>query len=97
MKCLKCQFRNPEGLTFCSKGSFRNLPRFKFCGECGHDLNLSIEPPLRELSVDEKLHQVQRYLPTGLTEKIPSQKDKLEEKLKQVTRMCCAMPGFAHS
>jgi class 3 adenylate cyclase/tetratricopeptide (TPR) repeat protein len=105
MKCLKCHFQNPEGLTLCSKCgaelekvcprcSFRNPPQFKFCGECGHGLNFRIEPSPRELSFDEKLRKIQRYLPTGLTEKILSQRDKIEGEHKQVTVMFCDMKGF---
>ena len=105
MKCLKCHFENPEGLSICSKCGaelekacsrcgFRNPPQFKFCGECGHGLNLHTEPPLRELSFDEKLRKIQRYLPTGLTEKILSQRDKIEGEHKQVTVMFCDMKGF---
>jgi class 3 adenylate cyclase/ribosomal protein L40E len=105
MKCLKCHFENPEGLSLCSKCGaelekacsrcgFRNPPQFKFCGECGHGLNLHTEPPLRELSFDEKLRKIQRYLPTGLTEKILSQRDKIEGEHKQVTVMFCDMVGF---
>jgi class 3 adenylate cyclase/tetratricopeptide (TPR) repeat protein len=105
MKCLKCHFQNPEGLAFCSKCgaelekvcpgcSFRNPPQFKFCGECGHDLNFHTEPSPRELSFDEKLRRIQRYLPTGLTEKILSQRDKIEGEHKQVTVMFCDMQGF---
>ena len=49
MKCLKCQFENPEGMKFCGEGGsrlekiypsrdFPNPSQFKFCGECGHNL-----------------------------------------------------------
>ena len=80
MKCSKCQFENPEGM--------------KFCGECGHNLTLSSEPTLKDLSFDEKLDKIQRYLPKGLTEKILSQRDKIEGERKQVTVMFCDMEGF---
>ena len=81
MKCPKCQFENPVGA--------------KFCNECGHDIASSlsgISPPA--LSFEEKLEKIQRYLPTGLTEKILSQKDKIEGELRQVTVMFCDMEGF---
>jgi class 3 adenylate cyclase/ribosomal protein L40E len=105
MKCLKCHYQNPEGLTLCSKCGaelekacprcgFRNPPQFKFCGECGHGFNFHTEPPPGELSFDEKLRKIQRYLPTGLTEKILSQRDKIEGEHKQVTVMFCDMKGF---
>jgi class 3 adenylate cyclase len=46
------------------------------------------------LSFDEKLSKVQKYLPKGLTEKILSQKDRIEGERKQVTVMFCDMEGF---
>jgi class 3 adenylate cyclase/ribosomal protein L40E len=105
MKCLKCHFQNPEGLTLCSKCgaemekvcprcSFRNPPPFKFCGECGHGLNLHTEPSTRELSFDQKLEKIQKYLPGGLTQKILAQKGKIEGERKQVTVMFCDLVGF---
>ena len=106
MKCLKCHFDNPESAKFCvecgeklekkcQKCGFGNSPSFKFCAECGHKLSLpSKEPPTRALSFDEKLDKIQRYLPKGLTEKILSQKDKIEGERKQVTVMFCDMQGF---
>jgi hypothetical protein len=50
MKCLKCQFENPEGAKFCVEcGSkfevpcpacgFANSPGFKFCAESGRPMN----------------------------------------------------------
>jgi class 3 adenylate cyclase len=105
MKCLMCKFQNPEGLTICSKCgaelekvcsrcSFSNPPQFKFCGGCGHALNSQNEPTPRDLSFDEKLHKIQRYLPTGLTEKILSQRDKIEGERKLVTVMFCDIEGY---
>jgi len=66
----------------------------KFCGECGHDLSLPSEPPPRDLSLDEKLVKIQRYLPKGLTEKILAQRDRIEGERKQVTVLFCDMEGF---
>jgi len=80
MKCPECQTENPEGA--------------KFCIECGHALtSLSNKAP-QALSFDEKIDKIQRYLPKGLTEKILSQKDKIEGERKQVTVMFCDMQGF---
>jgi len=76
-----------------SCGAFIPLGR-KFCGECGHNLTLPSEPTPRDLSFDEKLDKIQRYLPKGLTEKILSQRDKIEGERKQVTVMFCDMEGF---
>ena len=105
MKCPNCQFENPEGIQFCGKCgtkfekicpqcNFSNPPEFEFCGKCGHDLTVPFEQPPRDLSFDEKLEKIQRYLPGGLTEKILAQRDKIEGERKQVTVMFCDMKGF---
>jgi predicted ATPase/class 3 adenylate cyclase len=105
MECPKCKFQNPEGIKFCgkcgkklekecSKCRYINPPNFKFCGECGQSLILSSEFIPKELSFDDKLDRIQRYLPKGLTEKILSQKDRIEGERKQVTVMFCDMEGF---
>ncbi len=51
-------------------------------------------PALKELSFDEKLAKIQRYLPKDLTQKILAQRDKIEGERKQVTVMFCDMEGF---
>ena len=51
-----------------------------------HEAILS-EPVVKELSFDEKSDKIQRYLPKGLTEKILSQRNKIESERKQVTVM----------
>jgi len=105
MKCPKCQFENPETRKFCRECGtklilvcpqchFENLPADKFCSECGYQLSLLPKPFPKELSFDEKLAKLQRYLPKGLTEKILSQRDKIEGERKQVTVMFCDMEGF---
>jgi class 3 adenylate cyclase len=70
-----------------------------FCKECAYDLRKpkeapSIEPSPKDLSFDEKIDKIQRYLPKGLSEKILSQRDKIEGERKQVTVMFCDMEGF---
>ncbi len=80
MKCPNCQFKNPDEM--------------QFCGKCGHELSIPSGLPPKELSFEEKLKRIQRYLPKGLTEKILSQKDKIEGERKQVTIMFCDMKGF---
>jgi len=80
MKCPKCQHENPDGQNF--------------CGECGHKITLSSTQSSPALSFDEKIAKIQRYLPEGLTEKVLSQKDKIEGERKQVTVMFCDMKGF---
>jgi len=104
MKCPACQFENPDGINFCGecgaklekqcpKCKHSNPPRFKFCGECGHNLSLPLETSLKELSFDEKLEKIQKYLPGGLTEKILAQRGKIEGERKQVTVLFCDMEG----
>ncbi len=53
-----------------------------------------LEPSPKDLSLDEKLAKIQRYLPKGLTEKILAQRGKIEGERKQVTVLFCDMEGF---
>ena len=105
MKCPQCQFENPEQMKFCGecgaklekvcpKCDFSNPLKFKYCGECGHNLSLPSALPPKELSFNEKLEKIQRYLPEGLTEKILTQKERIEGERRQVTVMFCDMEGF---
>ena len=105
MKCPGCQSENSEEAKFCGKcgeklflictqcGS-ENTPGNNFCNECGHNLTIPSEPTPKDLSFDEKIDKIQRYLPKGLTEKILGQRDKIEGERKQVTVMFCDMEGF---
>jgi len=105
MQCPKCQFENPESAKFCvdcgekfekkcPACGFSNSPTFKFCAECGHNLTQPSEAPPKELSFDEKIEKIQKYLPKGLTDKILSQRDRIEGENKQVTVMFADMEGF---
>ena len=105
MKCPKCQFENLKGAKFCNECGCKlelacpecnkpNPPGSKFCNECGNSLTILSEQPAKELSFDEKIEKIQRYLPQGLTEKILSQKNKIEGEHKQVTVMFCDMAGY---
>ena len=105
MQCPHCQFDNREGAKFCiecgnkleincSKCSHLNPPSSKFCEECGSKLNLLSEQAPQELSFDEKIAKIQKYLPQGVTEKILAQKDRIEGERKQVTVMFCDLEGF---
>jgi class 3 adenylate cyclase/predicted ATPase len=80
--------------VLCPQCSSENLPEDNFCDQCGHNLTIPSEPSPKDLSFDEKLDKIQRYLPKGLTEKILSQRDKIEGERKQVTVMFCDMEGF---
>jgi len=109
MKCPNCQHQNLEDARFCNECGHKlelicpecgkvNPPGSRFCNKCGQNLTLPSEPALRptlkDLSFDEKLDKIQRYLPKGLTDKILSQRDKIEGERKQVTVMFTDMEGF---
>jgi len=105
MKCSDCQFDNREGAKFCGqcghkfeiscqKCGSKNQAENKFCDECGFKLILSSEQISKQISFEEKLNKIQKYLPKGLTEKILSQRNKIEGERKQVTVMFCDMEGF---
>jgi class 3 adenylate cyclase/tetratricopeptide (TPR) repeat protein len=105
MKCPNCQFENREEAKFCNECGSKfeltcpecgatNRGGSKFCDECGSKLSLPVEKAPKDLSFDEKLTKIQKYLPKGLTEKILSQRDRIEGERKQVTVMFCDMQGF---
>jgi class 3 adenylate cyclase/tetratricopeptide (TPR) repeat protein len=105
MQCPECQFDNREGAMFCiecgtkleikcSECSHLNPPASKFCEACGSKLNLLFEQAPQELSFEEKITKIQKYLPKGVTEKILAQKDRIEGERKQVTVMFCDLEGF---
>jgi class 3 adenylate cyclase/tetratricopeptide (TPR) repeat protein len=105
MKCPQCGFENKPGNFFCTQCRTRLVLRCpqcnseieeadRFCGKCGHDLHTPIKPVPSDLSFDQKIAKIQRYLPEGLTEKILSERDKIEGEKKQVTVMFCDMEGF---
>ena len=89
MKCQQCQFENPPGVKFCVECGTKlepvcpncnapNSPDYKFCGEGGHNLSSPVETASpKDLSFDEKLAKIKKYLPGGLTEKILSQRDRI--------------------
>ena len=105
MKCSKCGFENPEGKKFCGRCGTKiesicpscqspNPPDFQFCGECGYNLTQPFAAPPKELSFDEKIAKLQKYLPSGITEKILSQRNKIEGEKRQVTVLFCDITGF---
>ena len=105
MKCPKCQFDSPESAKFCGECGAKleiscpqcgkgNSPGGKFCFNCGHNLSVLSASPPKDLSFDEKIAKTQKSMPKGITEKILSQRDKIEGERKQVTVMFCDMKGF---
>lgn len=106
MKCPACQSENSDARKFCGECGAKlllkcphcgsdNLPNDKFCGECGHNLLTPTETALpKTLSFDEKLARIQKYLPGDLTEKILSQRDRIEGERRHVTIMFVDMKGF---
>ena len=105
MHCPKCQIENPSDRKFCRecgaklvltcpKCQFENILSDKFCGWCGHNLTQLFAAPPKELSFDEKIAKIQKYLPSGITEKILSQRDRIEGEKKQVTVLFADMENF---
>ena len=105
MQCPKCQIENPSNRKFCRecgaelvltcpKCQFKNIPYDKFCGDCGHNLTQPSPTILKELSFEEKIAKIQKYLPSGITEKILSQWDRIEGEKRQVTVLFCDMKDF---
>jgi class 3 adenylate cyclase/tetratricopeptide (TPR) repeat protein len=71
-----------------------NPPASRFCDECGQPFTPPAAQPSRELTFEEKIEKIQRYLPKGLTQRILSKRDRIEGERKQVTVMFCDMEGF---
>ncbi len=105
MQCPDCQTINKEGSKFCGgcgnklflicpNCSSENSPENNFCNDCGQNLAQPVKAGAKELSFDEKLEKIQKYLPKGLTEKILAQRDRIEGERKQITVMFCDMEGF---
>jgi class 3 adenylate cyclase/tetratricopeptide (TPR) repeat protein len=65
----------------------------KFCMDCGHRLSRPAEKPSADITFDEKIKKIQKYLPEGITEKILSQRDRIEGERKHVTVMFSDMQG----
>ena len=104
MKCPRCKFETPAGAKFCNECGHKleiscsecnriNPPGSKFCIECGHQLTQPPPTQPKDLSFDQKIEKIQKYLPEGLTKKILSQRDRIEGERKHVTVMFCDMQG----
>lgn len=105
MECPFCRSQAPIGAKFCVECGnkfevpcpacgFGNSPSHKFCAECGQKLAQVRDTPIRDISFDDQLNKIRRYLPQGLIEKILSQRDKIEGERKEVTVMFCDLVGF---
>ena len=105
MKCPECDHDVPDNALFCnncgnkleiicSSCETSNPSGSRFCIQCGNNLSEPATPAPRELSFEEKLEKIQKYLPKDLTEKILSQRGKIEGERKQVTVMFCDLEGF---
>lgn len=92
MKLLDPLIGVKESATMkCSNCQHENLETANFCNKCGTKLTLAV-PDLSAL--EEKINKIQRYLPQGLTERILSQKSKIEGERKQITVLFCDLVGF---
>ena len=80
MQCPSCHFDNADGMNF--------------CGKCGYKLSSFLKIATQDLSYNEKLIKIQKYLPKDLTHKILSKRDKIEGERKQVTVLFCDMVSF---
>jgi hypothetical protein len=97
MQCPECEIELPNGSKFCGQCGTKlelvcpnckasNPTQFKFCLSCGGNLLKPTEATLpKDLSFDEKLAKIQKYLPGGMTQKIPSQRDRRERQRRHVT------------
>jgi class 3 adenylate cyclase len=105
MKCPSCQTENETGAKFCNECGTKleiacpecgknNRPGSKFCNECGHNLTQPSEPATKDLSFDEKIEKIQKFLPGGVTEKLLAQRGKIEGEKRQVTVMFADLEGF---
>jgi class 3 adenylate cyclase/tetratricopeptide (TPR) repeat protein len=80
--------------SVCPQCHFTNPPNFKFCGECGARLSAQEKSQPKELSLEDKLDKLQRYLPKGVTEKILAQRGRIEGERKHITVLFCDLVGF---
>jgi hypothetical protein len=105
MECPKCHVMNPDGKKFCRECGAKLTflcpqcaaelsPGDKFCCECVQFLQLPSTPTPKGLSIDEKISEIQRYLPQGLTDKILSQRERIEGEKKLVTVLLCDLEEF---
>jgi hypothetical protein len=105
MQCPECRFDNPAGINFCGQCGIKlinfcpgchnsNPAQFRFCGNCGRDLGIPSAAGLIDISFEDKIKKIQRYMPKGLAEKVLLQKERIEGERRQITVMFCDMEGF---
>jgi hypothetical protein len=105
MQCPKCQFDNLGGMIFCGMSgtklerfcahcNFENPSGYEFYGKCGYNPSISSKTTIKELSSEEKLAEIQKYLPKGFTKKNLFQRDRIQGERKQVIVMLCDLEGF---
>ncbi|MBI4766446.1 MAG: zinc ribbon domain-containing protein, partial [Deltaproteobacteria bacterium] len=107
MQCPKCQSENNETAKFCSECGHKFeikcpscghsvMPSAKFCEDCGQPLSgiPASNPTPKDLTFDEKLAKIQKYLPGNITEKILSQRNRIEGERKQVSVLFTDMAGY---
>jgi class 3 adenylate cyclase len=90
--------------TSCPACGSRVRAGVRFCGQCGQRLTQQSETsqpavapvasPARPSSLDEKLAQLQGYLPSHLTDKILANRGRLEGERKQVTVLFTDVTGY---
>jgi class 3 adenylate cyclase/tetratricopeptide (TPR) repeat protein len=97
MKCLNCDFDNPEGMRFCGycgtlinnicpNCGYSNPIQAKFCGKC----NIPFSP----LQISDALTRIQKYIPSYLAEKIRQSKGNMVGERKNVTVVFADISGF---
>lgn len=107
MKCPKCHFINPHHIKFCGKCGNRlerrcsnckseNPQDFLFCGSCGAKIDAAPKIGKENSLIEDKLLKIKNDLPKRITEKVLSQKKKIQGERKEVTILFCDMKGFTH-
>lgn len=97
MRCAKCQFENPEGMSFCGKCGTKlekicprcglsNPPEFSFCGGCGSKLAELLSP------LDSS--RPASYTPKHLADQILTSRSALEGERKLVTVLFADVANF---
>ncbi|HEX3033945.1 MAG TPA: adenylate/guanylate cyclase domain-containing protein, partial [Thermodesulfobacteriota bacterium] len=100
MRCLNCQYDNPDEAKFCGECGTKleikcqscgkeNPPTNKFCYECGHRVIESVRSA-KAINLGEP----QVYIPDHLAQKILGDKSNLEGERKQVTALFADIHSF---